>query len=142
MNGASKLYVYWTIAQLTTALYSYTVITFFGVWGLSTIPLINLLLLSGISVWVAGKKGISIKEMFARNFFKKIANFIIPVILATLIIYFIPLYYSLIIELIYRTLLVVLLFILILVIAFKKELYSFLRSNKIRFSYCKKKAPE
>lgn len=63
LGGAQKIYQRWIIVQLFSALYSLTAIYFFGVIGLITIPLINMLGMAGVSYQVAGLSGIRIQKL-------------------------------------------------------------------------------
>jgi putative peptidoglycan lipid II flippase len=62
LGGAKSLYIYWTFTQLLSAAYSFWAIKYFGVWGLASIPVLNQLLMAGVSYFVAAQK-ISISQM-------------------------------------------------------------------------------
>jgi putative peptidoglycan lipid II flippase len=53
LKGAKLLYRGWIVSQLVTAIYSFIVIYYFSVYGLISIPMVNMLLLASVSVFVS-----------------------------------------------------------------------------------------
>lgn len=134
MNGASRLYLFWTLAQLATALFSYTAITLFGAWGLATIPLFNMLLLSGISIWIAKSKYIILSDVLSYKLLIKISAFLFLVTSCAFIVYKLPLAsLSLISDLLLKSLLMLGLFMISLYMFFQSyfvELIKKISPNK------------
>lgn len=58
LGGAQRIYKNWIITQLFSALYSFVTIYFWGVLGLITVPLINMVLMALVSFFVAERSGV------------------------------------------------------------------------------------
>jgi len=58
MQRAKALYTAWTITQFACAVYSYITIAQFGIYGLASIPVINMLLMASVSFFTAFKMGL------------------------------------------------------------------------------------
>jgi putative peptidoglycan lipid II flippase len=63
LGGAQRIYKNWIITQLFSALYSFISIYFFGILGLITVPLINMVLMALVSFLVAQKSGIKTSHL-------------------------------------------------------------------------------
>ena len=58
MHRAKALYTAWTVTQFACAIYSYIAIAQFGVYGLASIPVINMLLMASVSFFTAFRMGL------------------------------------------------------------------------------------
>ena len=128
MNGASKLYLFWTLVQLTTALYSYAAISLFEVWGLATIPFFNMILLSGTSIWVAKTNDIGLKSLVTTKYHVKLGVFMIWSLLFSVLISEIPLEdFSLYSHLILKSTVFLSAFVFSFFILFQVQFVAFIR---------------
>ena len=87
LGSAKSLYFYWTFTQLFSAIYSYFVIKYFEIWGLASIPVVNQLLMSGVSYFVASQN-INFAQITSgfRSFVVKWFFFLIAIIMLSLVI--------------------------------------------------------
>lgn len=63
LGYGKHLYKRWTIFQLFSAIGTFTFIYFFGIYGLIVFPIVNMLLMSSVSFYIARKGGINSKKM-------------------------------------------------------------------------------
>lgn len=71
LGNAGQLYKGWIIVQLFSTVCTFVFINFFGIFGLITFPLLNMLLMSSVSFYTARKSGIKSKKIIYDLLFDK-----------------------------------------------------------------------
>lgn len=129
LGAAGKLYKRWIYVQLFTTAYTFLAIHFTGVYGLASIPVINMFLLAIVSFKTAENIGIKtrniLEDVFKRNLVYLVSSIVFS-ILGVLIINFIdsPLWVTISLK-------ILLLFIIVSTVSFgllKEEIRNFTRT--------------
>ncbi|MDM9631145.1 murein biosynthesis integral membrane protein MurJ [Robiginitalea aurantiaca] len=131
LGGAKKLYFFWTLSQLASAIFSFFAVKMFGVWGLSFIPLFNMIVLSIVSVIMAKKQGVYWGNIFPlkKNRTWKKLLFILSICLSVIVLAFIPESSLMLIEvIILKGALMFVIYTLLIITIFKKELLMAIKS--------------
>jgi len=77
LGKGGQLYKGWIVIQFFSSIYTFIFIYFFGIIGLITFPIVNMLLMSSVSFYTARKCGIKSKKLIYELLFdKKIILFI------------------------------------------------------------------
>lgn len=71
MGKANILYKRWTVVQLISAAYAFLSIYFFGIFGLATVLVINMILMAYVSYYSSRQSGIDINDLSKELFLNK-----------------------------------------------------------------------
>lgn len=133
LGNAKQLYKGWIIVQLFSAAYAFISIYFFGVYGLATVLVVNMILMAGVSFYVSEKSGIKSKDIYRLLFKTTFLLFLAGILISSLFVYtgFKHIELSYIYELIFKSAIFGLIILLMLRLYFganfKNLIFSFLK---------------
>lgn len=124
MQGAKKLYKGWTSIQILTAAYSFLIIYYFGVYGLASVPVVNMALMAGVSIYLAFMFGLLPLDNFTSRIWLKLFSYLVISLSAVSSIMFMPISdYSITIILFLKGAVLLITMMVIILLFFKRDIY-------------------